>query len=85
MQGRFTSTDPLMASAQTAMPQSWNRYAYVLNNPLRFVDPSGLEPQEPREEILRRIRERQQNQPLQTTQTPANGNPTPSRVWDSSK
>jgi hypothetical protein len=23
-------------------PQSWNRYAYVLNSPLRFVDPNGL-------------------------------------------
>jgi hypothetical protein len=23
-------------------PQSWNRYAYVLNNPLRLVDPLGL-------------------------------------------
>jgi hypothetical protein len=61
----------MMASAQTAMPQSWNRYTYVLNNPLRFVDPSGLEAQETREEILRRIRERQQNQPVETTQTPA--------------
>lgn len=22
-------------------PQAWNRYGYVLNNPLRFVDPTG--------------------------------------------
>jgi RHS repeat-associated protein len=40
--GRFTSTDPLMASGRSAMPQSWNRYAYVLNNPLSLVDPTGL-------------------------------------------
>jgi RHS repeat-associated protein len=23
-------------------PQSWNRYAYVENNPLLYVDPNGL-------------------------------------------
>lgn len=40
-QGRFTSPDPLMASGDPANPQSWNRYAYVLNNPLRFIDPTG--------------------------------------------
>jgi RHS repeat-associated protein len=41
--GRFTSADPLMASAKASSPQSWNRYAYVFNNPLRLVDPNGME------------------------------------------
>ena len=40
--GRFSSTDPLLATGRAAMPQSWNRYAYVLNNPLAFTDPTGL-------------------------------------------
>jgi RHS repeat-associated protein len=43
-QGRFTSVDPLMASGSTGNPQSWNRYAYSYNNPLRFTDPTGLVP-----------------------------------------
>lgn len=43
-QGRFTSVDPLMASGHVAMPQSWNRYTYALNNPLRFTDSDGREP-----------------------------------------
>jgi RHS repeat-associated protein len=42
-QGRFTTPDPLMASAKISNPQTWNRYSYTLNNPLRFVDPDGLE------------------------------------------
>jgi RHS repeat-associated protein len=42
-QGRFTSVDPLGASANAGNPQSWNRYSYALNNPLRYNDPSGLE------------------------------------------
>lgn len=41
-QGRFTSPDPLMNSGRPNIPQSWNRYSYVLNNPLRFTDPTGL-------------------------------------------
>ena len=41
-QGRFTSVDPLIASARLGDPQSWNRYTYVINNPLRLVDPSGM-------------------------------------------
>ena len=40
--GRFTSPDPLMASAQTAEPQSWNRYVYTRNNPLNRIDPTGM-------------------------------------------
>jgi RHS repeat-associated protein len=42
VQGRFTSVDPLQASARPGSPQSWNRYSYALNNPLRYSDPSGL-------------------------------------------
>ena len=39
--GRFTPVDPLLASGKSANPQSFNRYAYVDNNPLNFTDPSG--------------------------------------------
>jgi RHS repeat-associated protein len=41
-QGRFTSSDPTLLSVNGTNPQTWNRYAYVLNNPLLFVDPLGL-------------------------------------------
>jgi RHS repeat-associated protein len=41
-QGRFTSADPLLNSAHPWNPQTWNRYAYGLNNPLKFTDPTGL-------------------------------------------
>jgi RHS repeat-associated protein len=40
-QGRFTSTDPALTSADVATPQSWNRYAYSFNNPLKYIDPTG--------------------------------------------
>jgi len=40
--GRFTSPDPYMASASLGSPQSWNRYAYVGNDPVNANDPSGL-------------------------------------------
>ena len=39
--GRFTSPDPALDTADPSIPQSWNRYVYVLNNPLRYVDPFG--------------------------------------------
>ena len=41
-QGRFTSVDPLMASASPANPQTFNRYSYVGNSPLTVIDPSGM-------------------------------------------
>jgi RHS repeat-associated protein len=51
--GRFASPDPKYAhpadlslkelSAFLARPQKLNLYAYALNNPLRFNDPSGLD------------------------------------------
>ena len=41
--GRFLSVDPI-DSSQPSSAQSWNKYTYALNNPLRFVDPNGLEP-----------------------------------------
>jgi RHS repeat-associated protein len=39
--GRFYSPDPLLESANRVQPQSWNRYIYAINNPLRYVDPEG--------------------------------------------
>jgi len=39
--GRFMSTDPSMKSVALRNPQSWNRYTYTLNNPLRYIDPDG--------------------------------------------
>ncbi|HYV25270.1 MAG TPA: RHS repeat-associated core domain-containing protein, partial [Pyrinomonadaceae bacterium] len=41
-QGRFTSPDPLVSSGRVESSQSWNRFSYVLNNPLAFTDPFGL-------------------------------------------
>lgn len=40
-QGRFISADDFTNDARVSEPQSWNPYAYVGNNPLRFVDPTG--------------------------------------------
>jgi RHS repeat-associated protein len=41
-QGRFTSPDEIFADQSEGDPQSWNLYAYVRNNPLRYIDPLGL-------------------------------------------
>jgi len=43
-QGRFTSPDPILISSQQIVnPQSWNLYSYVNNNPLAYLDPTGME------------------------------------------
>ncbi|HXL21323.1 MAG TPA: RHS repeat-associated core domain-containing protein [Candidatus Dormibacteraeota bacterium] len=43
-QGRWASPDPAgLAAADPSNPQSWNRYAYVLNNPLARIDLLGLD------------------------------------------
>ncbi|MEO7417873.1 MAG: RHS repeat-associated core domain-containing protein, partial [Thermoanaerobaculia bacterium] len=38
--GRFLSPDP-EESAKRSQPQSWNKYIYALNNPIRYVDSDG--------------------------------------------
>jgi len=50
-QGRFTSPDEPFADQGPEDPQSWNLYAYVRDNPLVSVDPTGMfEEKNPREE-----------------------------------
>ncbi|HEV7764122.1 MAG TPA: RHS repeat-associated core domain-containing protein [Thermoanaerobaculia bacterium] len=40
--GRFLSVDPVLDQAKALKePQRWNRYSYVINNPLRYKDPDG--------------------------------------------
>jgi RHS repeat-associated protein len=41
--GRFQSTDAYRGSGGGVVPQTWNRYAYVGNDPGNAVDPLGLE------------------------------------------
>ncbi len=49
VQGRFTSPDPLLSSGKIGTPQSWNRYSYSYNNPLKYTDPSGFDPDDEKE------------------------------------
>jgi len=44
-EGRWMSPDPAgLAAVDPTNPQTWNRYAYVMNNPMNLVDPQGLNP-----------------------------------------
>jgi RHS repeat-associated protein len=40
-QGRWMSPDPYSGSYDMSNPQTFNRYAYVMDAPLAFVDPTG--------------------------------------------
>lgn len=40
--GRFTTSDPFMRSATENDSGTWNRFSYVSNDPMNFVDPKGL-------------------------------------------
>jgi RHS repeat-associated protein len=41
-QGRFTSVDPVIITpGRMRDPQQLNRYSYVRNNPLKYIDPDG--------------------------------------------
>lgn len=42
--GRFLTADPVRDSVILKIPQSWNRFSYVLNNPINLTDPTGLYP-----------------------------------------
>jgi RHS repeat-associated protein len=39
--GRFGSVDPSNSSIYAGIPQTWNRYSYVFNNPANKTDPTG--------------------------------------------
>ncbi len=42
-EGRWITPDPAgMGAVSPGDPQTWNRYAYVGNNPLNVTDPLGL-------------------------------------------
>ncbi|MFZ0731014.1 MAG: RHS repeat-associated core domain-containing protein [Candidatus Sulfotelmatobacter sp.] len=42
--GRFMSPDPIiMNDLRVVNPQRWNKYAYVINNPLSLTDPTGMD------------------------------------------
>jgi len=41
--GRFISADTIVPDP--ANPQAFNRYSYCLNNPLKYIDPSGNQPE----------------------------------------
>ena len=43
---RFEQPDPYDGSYDFTNPQSFNRYAYVQNDPVNFVDPLGLDPED---------------------------------------
>ena len=50
--GRFMSPDPSRLSIMPSNPQTWNRYAYVYNNPLSLRDDNGKWPTKIHNQII---------------------------------
>ncbi|MBU7048206.1 MAG: hypothetical protein HXS54_17355, partial [Theionarchaea archaeon] len=48
--GRFITRDPQMGSFES--PQTLNRYTYCANNPLKYIDPTGLSYQQADQEAV---------------------------------
>jgi RHS repeat-associated protein len=58
--GRFTSLDPVLPAV--GEPQRWNRYAYALNNPLGFTDPTGKTAVRGQEQHVRKPKHRTEHE-----------------------
>jgi RHS repeat-associated protein len=57
--GRFMSPDPIsLHSERLSNPQRLNLYVYCRNNPLRFIDPAGLDDYEYDEQGRPKVRKR---------------------------
>ena len=52
----------MLQSGRTTRPQSWNRYAYVLNNPLKLIDPTGLIDEDPQAKKKKEGQQQQQKE-----------------------
>ena len=50
--GRFMSPDPSRLSILPNNPQTWNRYTYANNNPLRYKDDNGKWPTDVHNQII---------------------------------
>jgi RHS repeat-associated protein len=83
-QGRFLALDPLGGDATN--PQSWNRYAYVQDNPVNATDPTGRSIFD-MVRMMRASAARQQNQRHshrqhhQAKAPSQKGSGTPNRTW----
>ncbi|MFY9607888.1 MAG: RHS repeat-associated core domain-containing protein [Blastocatellia bacterium] len=53
--GRFTSADSLIGSPGN--PQTLNKYTYVLDNPLKYIDPTGHVATAPEDARYRTLRD----------------------------
>ena len=49
--GRFMTPDPLLSTLRPGNPQTFNRYTYTLNNPLRYTDPTGAYEEDVHEQL----------------------------------